>query len=191
MTTVVLRGDAAELERAARVLREKLEEFFVHEGEETLAGAVVRALLDKGLTVAFAESCTAGLGVSTLAQVPGVSEALLMGVVAYSNDAKTRLLGVEEGLIRRAGAVSEEVARAMAEGARRASGADISVSTTGIAGPTGGSPEKPVGTVWFGVSSVRGTRGEKRFFRGERNWIRLRATNWTLFCVLREARALG
>ena len=112
-------------------------------------------------------------------------------MVAYSNQTKVRLLGVDEGLIRTSGAVSEEVARAMADGARRSTGADIAVSATGIAGPTGGSAEKPVGTVWFGVSSKRGTRGEKRLFRGERNWVRLRAANWALFCVLKEARALG
>ena len=195
LTTAVFRssgeGARERVERASAKLREKLDEFFVCEGEGTLAQVVARGLIERGLTVAFAESCTAGLAASTLAQVPGVSAAFLMGVVAYSNQVKVRLLGVDEGTIGRKGAVSEEVACSMAEGARASSGADIGVSTTGVAGPSGGSPEKPVGTVWFGVSSRRGTRGEKRFFRGERNRIRTCAANWALVTVLKEACALG
>jgi competence/damage-inducible protein CinA-like protein len=113
----------------------------------TVDDLVAERLLATGSTLATAESCTAGLVAGRLADRPGSSAYLLGGLVTYSNDAKTALLGVPAELIRRVGAVSEEVARAMAAGARERTGADVAVSVTGIAGPTGGTPEKPVGLV--------------------------------------------
>ena len=104
-------------------------------------------LLATGATIATAESCTAGLVAGRLADRPGSSAYLLGGLVTYSNEAKTSLLGVPADLVERVGAVSEEVARAMAAGARERVGADVAVSVTGIAGPSGGTPEKPVGLV--------------------------------------------
>ena len=114
---------------------------------------VVIALLRKHrATVATAESCTGGLLANRLTDVPGASEVFLEGFVTYSNQSKSELLNVPSGLIARHGAVSEEVVRAMAEGARARSGSTHALATTGIAGPGGGSEEKPVGTVWIALS---------------------------------------
>ncbi|MCM8556786.1 CinA family protein [Sphingomicrobium sediminis] len=120
----------------------------------------VEALLDAhrkaGSRVAMAESCTGGLVSAALTDIAGSSDVFLAGYVTYSNEAKTRMLGVEPVLFETDGAVSEKVARAMAEGALSRSGADVAVSITGIAGPGGGSMEKPVGTVWFVRASSDG-----------------------------------
>ena len=105
-----------------------------------------------GRRLAFAESCTGGLVSAAMTSLPGSSEIFVAGYVTYSNEAKARMLGVDPMLFETVGAVSEEVARAMAEGALARSGADRAVAVTGIAGPTGGSAEKPVGTVWFAVA---------------------------------------
>ena len=118
---------------------------------------VVIGLLKKSsCTLATAESCTGGLLANRLTDVPGASEVFLEGFVSYSNQSKSNLLGVSPELIRRHGAVSEEVVRAMAEGARVRSGATHALATTGIAGPGGGSVEKPVGTLWIGLSEEGG-----------------------------------
>ncbi|MFQ5464655.1 MAG: CinA family protein [Thermodesulfobacteriota bacterium] len=115
--------------------------------------ALVPAMRAAGLTLAVAESCTGGLLSGAITSVPGSSHCFLGGVVAYSNDVKTSLLGVREGTLKRFGAVSAETARGMARGVRRAVGADIGISITGIAGPGGGAPGKPVGTVFIGLSA--------------------------------------
>ena len=117
--------------------------------EETIAGM----LTSRGATVAVAESCTGGLLASRLTDVPGSSSYFLQGFVVYSNQAKHNTLGVPEETIARFGAVSEEVARAMATGCLERSGADFAVATTGIAGPSGGSPEKPVGTLCLAIAN--------------------------------------
>ncbi len=114
--------------------------------------AVLRALQSRDLRVAVAESCTGGLIAQLLTSVPGASRSVTAGVVAYANSAKTALLGVEAALIDRHGAVSKEVAEAMAQGALQVSGADVAVATTGIAGPDGGTPDKPVGTLWLALA---------------------------------------
>ena len=121
--------------------------------------ALVPAMRAAGLTLAAAESCTGGLLSGAITSVPGSSHCFLGGVVAYSNDAKASLLGVRETTLRRFGAVSAETARAMARGVRRALGADIGISITGIAGPGGGSPDKPVGTVFIALSAGRKAAG--------------------------------
>jgi PncC family amidohydrolase len=122
----------------------------------------------KGLTIATAESCTGGLLAGALTEVSGSSAYLLGGVVSYSNDAKINLLGVSHAALEEYGAVSEEVARQMARGARERLGSDVGVSVTGVAGPDGGSPEKPVGLVWIGLSDVRGDRAERFIWDGDR-----------------------
>ena len=138
----------------------------------TLAAAVVNALRAAGKTVACAESLTGGMLASRLVDVPGASSVLGEAYVTYSNEAKMRLLGVSKDTLRQFGAVSAQCAREMAEGARRASGADFALSTTGIAGPDGGTPEKPVGLVYVGVASANGCEAQEMHLRGERDWIR-------------------
>jgi nicotinamide-nucleotide amidase len=116
------------------------------------AEALIQRLAKAGLTVATAESCTGGLIAGTLTEVSGSSAVVNRGYVTYSNEAKTEMLGVPAELIDRVGAVSREVALAMVEGALARSGADLAVAVTGIAGPNGGSAEKPVGLVHFGIA---------------------------------------
>ena len=125
-------------------------------------------LKEKGLTVATAESCTGGLVAHTLTNVSGSSEYFDRGVVSYSNRAKMELLGVPSQVLEKHGAVSEETAKAMAEGVRLRSGVDVGVSTTGIAGPTGGTKDKPVGLVYIGVSTRDETVVKKFLFKGDR-----------------------
>lgn len=140
--------------------------------------AAAAEVVARGQRIAVAESCTGGLVAAALTEVPGASAVLLAGFVAYANEAKSALLGVDPGIIAAHGAVSEETARAMAEGALGRSGATLAVSITGIAGPGGGSLEKPVGTVVFGLARTGG-RTEvqtKRFDAGGgRGAIRLAA----------------
>ena len=124
--------------------------------------AAAQKLLDicrrKKLTIATAESCTGGLVAGTLTEVPGVSSMLDRGFITYSNQAKQSLLGVQERTLAEHGAVSEAAAKEMAEGVRSRIGSDYALSVTGIAGPTGGSETKPIGTVFIGLASERGTR---------------------------------
>ena len=123
-----------------------------------LARAALEAAADRGHTIASAESCTGGLVAHALTEVPGSSATFRGGVVAYANDAKVALLGVDPGLLERHGAVSAEVAVAMAEGARSRLGADLAVAVTGVAGPDGGTAEKPVGLVYVCAAGPDGSR---------------------------------
>ena len=133
---------------------------------------LVEMLKANGLTCATAESCTGGGIGSAITSVPGSSEVFKGGIISYSNEAKTNLLGVAESTLAEHGAVSSECAREMALGARKALNADIAVSVTGIAGPGGGSAEKPVGLVWFGLATAHGVRTEKAIFAGDREAVR-------------------
>jgi nicotinamide-nucleotide amidase len=135
-----------------------------------LAHEVVAALVANRLTVATAESCTGGLVAGALTSVPGSSEAVYGGFVTYANEAKIAMVGVPYALLREFGAVSKEVAIAMAEGAMNAAGTHIGVAVTGIAGPGGGSAEKPVGLVHFAVATGEETRHLKKTF--DPNWTR-------------------
>jgi len=146
----------------------------------TVAEKLVDILKAQGLTCATAESCTGGGIGSAITSVPGSSEVYAGGVVSYSNAVKHNVLGVSQESLDRHGAVSSEVAAEMAEGARRLLKVDLAVSVTGIAGPGGGSAEKPVGLVWFGVSSARGTRTEKAIFAGDRARVREQAVTHAL-----------
>lgn len=153
--------------------------------EDTLEKAVVELLIRRGLKLGLAESCTGGLIGNRITDVPGSSETLLSGVISYSNKAKKEILGVPEQLLIEHGAVSEQVARAMAEGIRKVSGSDIGVSVTGIAGPGGATPTKPVGLVYMAVSSDSGTIVQKHQFAGNRADVKLRASQAALFMLLR------
>lgn len=153
-TSGVRREDVdAENRRVVEAIVAKAGHFVYATSEVTLEEVVVNLLLERKLTVAVAESCTGGLLGSRLTDVPGSSGCFLEGLVTYSNQAKVRLLGVDPATIEAHGAVSEPVALEMARGCLERSGADISVATTGIAGPGGGTPEKPVGTVCVGIAS--------------------------------------
>jgi len=163
------------LDADAATVRNRLGRAVFGEGEEGLEDAVAALLEKRGVTVALAESCTGGLVAAKLVGVPGMSAHLLEAVVAYANESKVRTLGVPAELIEAHGAVSEPVARAMAEGARRRAGADLAVSVTGIAGPGGGTPEKPVGTVWFALADAAGAVAIREHLLGDRALIRERA----------------
>lgn len=151
----------------------------------TLAEAVVKQAIKSNCTVATAESCTGGLVASCLTAVAGSSEAFLCGFVTYANEAKTRLLGVPVDAISEFGAVSDIVAAAMAEGAVAHSGADLAVSITGIAGPGGGSPEKPVGLVYLSLAQTGADAVVKRYvFAGTRDDVRRSAVGAALELML-------
>lgn len=138
-------------------------------------------LQGSGKMVATAESCTSGLVGKRLGNTPGSSEYFNGGIISYSNAVKQALLGVEEDVLAAYGAVSEPVARAMAEGACRVTNSTYAVSTTGIAGPGGGTAEKPVGLVWFGVAGPHGTKSYKRIFIGDREDVRQSAAESALY----------
>jgi PncC family amidohydrolase len=134
----------------------------------TLEQIVGQLLTEQGLTIAVAESCTGGLIAHQLTNVPGSSTYFVGGVVAYSNQVKERVLGVSGETLSAYGAVSEECAREMARGARRIFGTDVAISSTGIAGPTGGTPQKPLGLVYVTLAAQDFERCERHFWRGDR-----------------------
>ena len=161
----------ANLETACRALRERLGALVYAEGEETLESVTGRLLIERKATLAVAESCTGGLIGALLTETPGSSAYFKGGVVAYWNDAKAALLDVPEAVLAEHGAVSEPTARAMAEGVRKRFATDLGVATTGIAGPTGGSAEKPVGLVYVALATAEGSqvRELRLAFDRERN----------------------
>jgi nicotinamide-nucleotide amidase len=155
------------------------------EDERPVEEIVLERCRERGLTLATAESCTGGLVSARLTSVPGSSDVFLGGVVAYSNEAKLRELGVPPEVLERHGAVSAEAAEAMADGARAALGADVAVSVTGIAGPGGGTAEKPVGLVFVGVAGPEEAATRKMVFSGDREAVRARATAVALHALRR------
>ena len=162
-------GTGSAVEQGATIVRDKLDSYIVSADGRALEEIVVELLTKRNETLAVAESCTGGYLASCVTNVSGSSAVFLEGNVTYSNEAKIRALGVPGLLIERLGAVSEEVAAAMAEGARARSGASYALSTTGVAGPTGGTEEKPVGTVFIGLASAMGsTEVQKLFYPSDR-----------------------
>lgn len=179
---LVIEAEAAAPEAADRLLdadeaeiRNRLGGHVVAEGGLSIAEAVGRRLLELRTTLATAESITGGRVTDLLVAIPGISAVLQGGIVAYSDAVKRSVLGVPEAVFAEVGAVSERCAAAMAEGARQLTGADVAVSTTGIAGPTGAVPGKPVGTVVAAVADARGTLTERRQIPGDRLQVRERA----------------
>jgi len=151
------------------------------------AASLLQACREAGLTIATAESCTGGLIAATLTAIAGSSDVVDRGFVTYSNDAKTEMLGVPPELIAGHGAVSEEVARAMAEGALARCSADLAVSVTGVAGPGGGTAEKPVGLVWFGcLRRDRAATALRRVFPGDRAEVRRASVAQALHLLRQE-----
>lgn len=148
------------------------------------AAALLDACRSRRIRLATAESCTGGLIAAALTAIAGSSDVVDRGFIAYSNEAKTELVGVPPDVIARHGAVSEDVARAMAAGALVRSRADIAVSVTGIAGPGGGSFEKPVGLVWFGLAQRdRSVSTERQIFPGDRMAVRAAAVAQALSLI--------
>jgi nicotinamide-nucleotide amidase len=171
------------IEPVEKEILNRLGDYFFGEDDETLESAVGRLLKERGATVALAESCTGGLISKRLTDIAGSSAYFGEGFVTYSNASKQRLLGVPEGLLVEHGAVSDPVARAMAEGARRAANADYGLSVTGVAGPDGGTEEKPVGLVYVGVADAERTTAEKldlTAWARSRSSIRERSANRAL-----------
>jgi nicotinamide-nucleotide amidase len=162
-------GSPQAVERAGEIVRSKLGHAIFSSNDEQLAEVIVRLLAKRRETLALAESCTGGLLAHKITNVPGASAAFIAAFVTYSNEAKIRALGVSSDSLREFGAVSETVAIEMARGARERCGATHAIATTGIAGPSGGTAEKPVGTVFVAIASGnRETKCEKLFFPGER-----------------------
>jgi nicotinamide-nucleotide amidase len=174
------------LRSAADLVRQRAGEHVYAEEDTDLAAVVLDRARRAGISLGTAESCTGGLVGGRITNVPGSSDAFVGGVVCYSDRLKTELLGVSPELIAEHGAVSEAVARAMAEGARARLRVDMAVSVTGIAGPSGGTGEKPVGTVWFAVASPGETEARRIIFHGSRNEIRERAAQMALFLLNRR-----
>ena len=161
-------GERTALDAADKIVRAELGEVIFTAGDETLEQVLVQLLTKEKQTLAIAESCTGGLLANRITNVPGSSAVLLAGYVVYANEAKIDILGVDPRLIEQHGAVSEEVARAMAEGARKRAGSTYALATTGIAGPDGGSEEKPVGTVYVALAGEKETKVRKLFFPSDR-----------------------
>ena len=149
-----------------------------------VAEAVVKKLKDAGMTVTTVESCTGGLLSATLVDVSGASDVFYQGVVTYANEAKVRLVGVKEATLQAHGAVSEETAREMAEGGAKAANADAALAVTGIAGPGGGTKEKPVGLVYIGCYVNGKTIVKKNLFTGNRREVREQAVETALKLLL-------
>ncbi|MGZ3424701.1 MAG: competence/damage-inducible protein A [Polyangiales bacterium] len=176
---------------ATREVKSRIGEWVYGEGaNDSFAAAVSRALRQRGLTLAIAESCTGGLVGHLLTGIAGSSEFLLLDAVVYSNSAKSTVLGIDPELIRAHGAVSAECATAMAEGARRVGGSDLAVSITGIAGPTGGSENKPVGLVHFALAWPEQTLVREHHFSGDRARVQTIAAYTALKMILEAARAM-
>lgn len=174
----------ARLDAADAAISERVGRWIYARGQEDMVDAVAARLTARGLTLALAESCTGGLIAKRLTDRAGASDYLRAGVVSYSNEAKEHFLGVRAETLAAHGAVSEETAREMAEGARRATGAAAALAVTGVAGPTGGTPEKPVGTVWIAAALGERIEAKRHYLLGDRQEIRERAAQAALALLL-------
>jgi nicotinamide-nucleotide amidase len=193
ITVIDTNADAAD-RRVREVedrIRARAARFIYGVEDEELEEVLGRILAERKLTIAVAESCTGGYILNKLTNISGSSAYVDRGIVAYSNHSKVEQLGVSDGLIRTHGAVSREVAEAMATGIRRAAGTDIGLSTTGIAGPTGGTEAKPVGLVWIGYASADGVTAVEYRFGGSRTLIKERASQAALELVRRQILHIG
>ncbi len=184
-------GDAAAIGEGRKITLERFGSFLISDDGASMEKTVVRLLQERGMKIATAESCTGGLISNRITNVPGASEVFTHGFITYANEAKTGMLGVAPQDIETRGAVSDTVARAMAEGALRASGASIAVSVTGIAGPGGGTEEKPVGTAWLAVAVKGGeTEAFKVYHPRSRKDFKLAVSQAALEAVRRRLKAI-
>ncbi|MDI6779897.1 MAG: competence/damage-inducible protein A [Bacteroidota bacterium] len=166
-------------------IRSKANDYIYGTDDETIEQVLGKLLSERNLTIAVAESCTGGLIANRITNVPGSSKYFERGIVTYSNRSKTDLLGVPENLIIKHGAVSEEVAKAMAAGIRELSKTDIGISTTGIAGPTGATPDKPLGLVWIGYADSKNLIAKKYLFGDDRVRVKIRSSQAAMELVRR------
>lgn len=173
------------LSPAVSAVRERLKEYCFSSGETSMDDTVAELFRDHCLTLSLAESCSGGLIAKRITDIPGSSAYFFEGVVTYSNNAKMRLLGVPAELLERCGAVSSECAAAMSKGVRAASDSDLGLSVTGVAGPEGGSDDKPVGTVFISLAAPDGCWTKRFQFSGNRDEIRV-MTTWTALDWLRR-----
>ena len=191
--TIRIAASASTREEAERLIapvenqiRDRLGIYVYGEGNISLEAVVAELLIEKGLTIATAESCTGGLLSARLVNYPGISSVFMEGIISYSNQSKVRLLGVKPETLERYGAVSEEVAKEMAEGVRRIAGTDIGVSITGVAGPDGGTETHPVGLAYIGICINGVIKIKKINSSGSRSRIRSRLANTALDLIRRE-----
>jgi nicotinamide-nucleotide amidase len=173
---VVEPGADERADELAAALRAPLERYVFSEDERSIAAIVLDLCRERGYTLGTAESCTGGLVAARLTDVPGASDVLSGGIVSYSDAVKTAELGVSSALLKEHGAVSREVALAMASGVRARLGVDVGIGVTGVAGPGGGTPTKPVGLVHYAVSTPDGEKAQEFSYAGDRHAIRGRAT---------------
>jgi len=187
VTVTALSKDEADsiLREAEERIADTIGEHIFGTGQAELAGVVGEILTRHGWRVTTAESCTGGLLASIITEIPGASVFFRRGFITYSNEAKSDMLGVEEGLIERHGAVSAEVAAAMAEGAANWANAQFALAITGIAGPDGGTPKKPVGTTYIALFHPQGLEVEKHSFQNDRKINRLRSATAALHLLYR------
>ncbi len=176
---------APAFQAAVEALRRLIVDNLSYEGEATLAEELLRRLISKNLTISTAESCTGGAVAAAITAVPGASEAMLGGVVSYSNSVKTNLLGVPEDTLQAVGAVSSDVVMDMAYGVSQATKSNCSIATSGIAGPGGGTPQKPVGTVWMAWNVNGGVMSRCFHFPGDRKRVIERAVNEALLGLIK------
>ncbi|MDH7498696.1 MAG: nicotinamide-nucleotide amidohydrolase family protein, partial [Syntrophomonadaceae bacterium] len=184
-------GGQTAVEQLAEAIRAALGMHVIGSADDTLVSVVARELRRGGLTVSCAESCTGGLLAKMLTDLPGSSDYMWGGAVTYSNQAKVSLLGVQPETLAAFGAVSPQTAREMAQGIRERSGADFALSTTGVAGPGGGSPEKPVGLVYVGLADGGSVEAKELRLAGDRGTIRLLAAKCALDWLRRVLQGRG
>jgi nicotinamide-nucleotide amidase len=187
----VARASGAEtlVREAEEIARRHLRSFIYGQEPEQLEAVVVRLLAENRKTLSLAESCTGGYITNRITNISGASAVLLAGLVTYSNEAKQRFLGVQPATLVAHGAVSEPVAREMAEGARRQTGADYALSVTGIAGPTGGTPEKPVGTVFIALATPTKTEVKQMLNQYDRETFKFLTSQQALDLLRQELTA--
>jgi nicotinamide-nucleotide amidase len=167
----------------AEKIKEKLKDFLITEKDISIEEHILEELKSRNLTLGVAESCTGGGLGNRITNIPGSSEVFLGGVIAYSNELKMKLLGVKETTLIKHGAVSKETAKEMAHGVRELTGADISVAITGIAGPGGAAPKKPVGLVFMHLTAADTDMGLYQIFPGDRKMVKTRTINYSLNLV--------
>ena len=182
----IISHHVATADEAEKRIRAALADHVYGTGDDRLEEIVVKLLATAHRTIATAESCTGGLIANRITNVSGSSDVFVNGCVTYSNESKVRLLGVREETLKAQGAVSEEVAREMAEGIRTRSGTDFGVSTTGIAGPTGGTPEKPVGLVYIGLATPERTEVQRHLLAFDRETFKFFVSQYALDTIRRE-----